>query len=191
MANDILAARSAFTGWKPVNNPHLSLDVSETLTLASLAATRGNTDQLKSVIWDKYQVVLPDTPQRVEGNDITFIWTGPHKWIAMAERGQARDLETELKPALAGLASVVDQSDARAVVRVSGPRARDVLAKGLPIDLHPRVFKTNSVAITHANHIGVVLWQTDDKPTYAIAMFRGFADSFTHWLHEAAAEFVN
>lgn len=191
MANDILAARSAFTGWKPVNNPHLSLDVSDTLTLASFAATKGNTDQLKSVIWDKYQVVLPDTPLRVEGNDIAFIWAGPDKWIAMAEREQGRDLETELKPVLAGLASVVDQSDARAVVRVSGPRARDVLAKGLPIDLHPRVFKPNGVAITHANHIGVILWQIDDKPTYALAMFRGFADSLAHWLHEAAAEFVN
>ena len=112
-------------------------------------------------------------------------------WMAIAERGQSRDIEVELKPLLDGLSSVVDQSDARAVVRISGPRARDVLAKGVPIDLHPRAFKGNGVAITHANHVGIILWQIDDAPTYEIAMFRGFADSFAHWLLESAEEFTH
>ena len=88
------------------------------------------------------------------------------------------------------MSSIVDQSDARAVVRISGSRARDVLAKGVPIDLHPRAFKANNVAITHASHIGIIFWQIDDAPTYEIAMFRSFADSFAHWLIELSAEFV-
>ena len=95
-----------------------------------------------------------------------------------------------MKKKTAGLADVVDQSDGRAVIRISGPRARDVLAKGLPIDLHPRAFKANGVAISHTSHIGVIFWQTGTEPTYEIAMFRSFADSFTHWLKDAAAEYV-
>ena len=190
MVSQTLAARPAFTDWKPLKTSQLVIDVRETLTLASFAAFKGKKDQVKAAIRERYGVELPDTPQRVEGKDIAFIWAGPDQWIAIAERGQNRDIEVELKPLLDGLSSVVDQSDARAVVRISGPRARDVLAKGVPIDLHPRAFEANNVAITHASHIGIIFWQIDDVPAYDIAMFRSFADSFAHWLLESSAEFV-
>ena len=190
MVSQILAARSAFTDWKPLKTSQLAIDVRETLTLASFAAFKGKKDQVKAAFRERYGVDLPDTPQRVDGKDIAFIWAGPDQWIAIAERGQDRDIEVELKPLLDGLSSVVDQSDARAVVRISGPRARDVLAKGVPIDLHPRAFEANNVAITHASHIGIIFWQIDDAPAYEIAMFRSFADSFAHWLLELSAEFA-
>ena len=190
MVSQTLAARPAFTDWKPLKTSQLVIDVRETLTLASFAAFKGKKDQVKAAIRERYGVELPDTPQRVEGKDIAFIWAGPDQWIAIAERGQNCDIEVELKPLLDGLSSVVDQSDARAVVRISGPRARDVLAKGVPIDLHPRAFEANNVAITHASHIGIIFWQIDDVPAYDIAMFRSFADSFAHWLLESSAEFV-
>lgn len=190
MVSQTLAARSAFTDWKPLKTSQLAIDVRETLTLASFAAFKDKKDQVKAAIRERYGVDLPDTPQRVEGKDIAFIWAGPDQWIAIAEREQNRDIEVELKPLLDGLSSVVDQSDARAVVQISGPRARNVLAKGVPIDLHPRAFKANNVAITHASHIGIIFWQIDDAPTYQIAMFRSFADSFAHWLLESSAEFV-
>ena len=190
MVSQTLAARPAFTDWKPLKTSQLVIDVRETLTLASFAAFKGKKDQVKAAIRERYGVELSDTPQRVEGKDIAFIWAGPDQWIAIAERGQNRDIEVELKPLLDGLSSVVDQSDARAVVRISGPRARDVLAKGVPIDLHPRAFEANNVAITHASHIGIIFWQIDDVPAYDIAMFRSFADSFAHWLLESSAEFV-
>ena len=190
MVSQTLAARPAFTDWKPLKTSQLAIDVRETLTLASFAAFKGKKDQVKAAIRERYGVELPDTPQRVEGKDIAFIWAGPDQWIAIAERGQNRDIEVELKPLLDGLRSVVDQSDARAVVRISGPRARDVLAKGVPIDLHPRAFEANNVAITHASHIGIIFWQIDDAPAYEIAMFRSFADSFAHWLLKSSAEFM-
>ena len=40
-----------------------------------------------------------------------------------------------------------DQSDSRLVLRLSGPRVRDVLAKGVPVDLHPKAFKPGDVAM--------------------------------------------
>jgi sarcosine oxidase subunit gamma len=158
--------------------------------MASFAAAKGKKDELQNAIRAAYGVELPSGAGRVEGNGIAFVWAGPDHWLAVAERGVSRDLEAELKSRLAGIASVVDQSDGRIVVRISGPHARDVLAKGVPIDLHPRAFSPGSVVITHASHIGVILWQTDDAPTYEAALFRSYADSFTHWLFEAAAEFA-
>jgi sarcosine oxidase subunit gamma len=87
------------------------------------------------------------------------------------------------------LASISDQSGGRTVLRVSGPRARDVLAKGLPIDLHPRVFAPGSAATSAIALMGVQLWQIDDRPSYDIALFRSLSASFWRWLASSAAEF--
>lgn len=194
MANQTLTARSAFTDWRSVATPDLSIISRDNLVLASIAAGKGRLDDVRTIIRDTYGVDLPTKPERVEGNNIAFVWAGPDQWLAVAERGGdggfGRDLEAELKPLLNGKAAVVDQSDGRAVIRISGVKAREVLAKGLPIDLHPSAFPTNGVAITHASHIGIVIWQIDETPTYEIAMFRSFADSFAHWLYDSTAEFV-
>ena len=101
----------------------------------------------------------------------------------------AGELETRLAPVFAGLASVAEQSDGRTVLRIAGPKARDVLAKGLPIDLHPRVFRPGDTALTVAALIGVQIWQTNEAPTYELAVFRGFARSFWNFLTESAAEY--
>ncbi len=44
-------------------------------------------------------------------------------------------------------------------------------------------------AVTAVAHIGVHLWQTDDGPTYELAVPRGFALSFWHWLEASSAEY--
>lgn len=190
MADQALKPRSAFLDWHPPATPDLTVAPRETLTMASFAAARGKEAALREAIRAGYGAELPDHAARVTGVGISFVWAGPDQWLAIAERENGRDLETELKALLTGIASVVDQSDGRVVVRISGPRARDVLAKGVPIDLHPRAFKPGNVAITHASHIGVILWQLDDAPTYEAAMFRSYADSFAHWLFESAAEYA-
>ena len=71
-------------------------------------------------------------------------------------------------------------------IRVSGPKARDALAKGVPIDLHPRAFRSGDAAVTTVAHIGVHLWQLDDTPTYEIAVFRSFARDFWRWLMQCS-----
>jgi sarcosine oxidase subunit gamma len=88
-----------------------------------------------------------------------------------------------------GLASVFEQTDSRVVLEISGPRVRDVLAKGLPIDLHPASFQVGHVALTSASHIGVQLWQTAADPVYRIALPRSFFESFWHWLAASASEY--
>ena len=74
-------------------------------------------------------------------------------------------------------------------MRISGPRARDALAKGVHIDLHPSAFLPGDAAVTAVAYIGVHFWQVDAAPTYEFAMFRSFAVSFGEWLVDAAAEF--
>lgn len=190
MAENMLKPCSAFSHPRPVSTPSLAIEMREDLTMASIAAAKGQVQALCDAIRDAYGVELPRRPQRVAGQGIAFIWAGPDQWLAVADRADGRDLERELKTRLAGLAAVVDQSDGRVVVRVAGPMARKVLVKGVPIDLHPRAFGVNSAAITHASHIGIIIWQLDDIPTFEMALFRSYADSFTHWLLDSARSTV-
>jgi heterotetrameric sarcosine oxidase gamma subunit len=187
VTSQALVARSAFSEFPDFKSSRLTANVREDLTLASFYAAKGKRAALAAAVKETYGVELPVGAARVEGKDIAFVWNGREQWLAVAERTSGRDLERELKPVLAGLASVVDQSDARVVIRMSGARTRDVLAKGLPLDLHPRAFKPGMVAMTHVSHMGVVLWQLDGAPTYELAIFRSFAPSFTRWLQHAAA----
>jgi sarcosine oxidase subunit gamma len=186
VASQVMTERSAFADIKNAVSKQLTIGARDGLSLASFGAAKGKRDALVAAIRDKYGLTLPSSPMRVEGEEVAILWSGPDQWIAVAERTNNRDLEQELKQPLAGLASVVDQTDARAIVRISGPRSRDVLAKGVPIDLHPRVFGPGSVAITHASHVGIMLWQLDAVPTYELAVFRSFAQSLTEWLEASA-----
>jgi sarcosine oxidase subunit gamma len=156
--------------------------------LALVTARKGQRASLAEVVQSTFGVELPDAPRRVAGRDMAFIWSGPEQWLAHMEPAPAGGMEAVLAP-LAGVAAIVDQSHGRTVLRVTGPRVRDALAKGFPIDLHPRAFKTGYTAVTSVAHIGAQVWQVEDAPTYEIAVARGFALSFWHWLEASAAEY--
>jgi methylglutamate dehydrogenase subunit D len=111
---------------------------------------------------------------------------GPGKWLAVAE-ADAAPLAEQLSQELGALAAVTELSDAYAVLRVAGSRARALFEKGLAIDLHPRAFKPGDVTATLCGHINVVIWQLDVAPTYEVALYRSYAASFHHWLVESAA----
>jgi sarcosine oxidase subunit gamma len=66
---------------------------------------------------------------------------------------------------------------------------RETLAKGCPVDLHPRAFEPGDTALTAIAHMGVQLWQGDAAPTYELFVTRSMAGSFAEWLLAAAAEF--
>ncbi len=82
----------------------------------------------------------------------------------------------------------VDQSEGRTVMRLAGPRARDVLAKGCGLDLHPKAFAAGCCTQTPVAHIGCVLHHPDDV-TWDFYVPRSYARHFWEWLTDAASEF--
>lgn len=186
MANVSIKAQPAFSDWPSFAGQDLEIETGHEMTIASFAARKGRSQDVMRAIKARYHIDLPVEGTRVDGVDIAFLWYGPEQWLAQAKRNADRDLERELAIVLGTSASVVDHSDGRAMLTVSGAMAPAVLAKGVALDLDPRVFKTGSVAITQAAHIGIVISKTNDAPTFEITMARSFADSFAHWLFAAA-----
>ena len=119
----------------------------------------------------------------------TALWLAPGTWMVVAQDVEDGGLYSRLREELGDRAAVVDQSHGRAVLRLAGPRARDVLAKGCRLDLHPRVFKPGMCAQTVIAQIGVLLHQVDEHPTYDLYVFPGYALAFLEWLTSSAAEF--
>lgn len=130
---------------------------------------------------------LPTRPAWTKAQGMTLLWAGPGQWL-VRRTGSFAELEAELS-AFAPYATLIDQSHSRAVLTLSGPRIRDMLAKGFEIDLHPRAFRAGDVAMTVAVGISALLWQLDDRPSYEVAVPRSMAASFGHWLFEASAEY--
>lgn len=156
------------------------------LGLATVAARRGKAEALRA---SAYGVELPTSSRVAQGSQVSFIGYGPGQWLAVSASLANEALARNLSETLAGLASISDQSGGRTVLRISGPHARDVLAKGLPIDLDPRAFPLGSAATSAISHMGVQLWQLDDTRSYDLAIFRSVSESFWSWLTASAAEF--
>jgi sarcosine oxidase subunit gamma len=84
---------------------------------------------------------------------------------------------------------VTDVSEARTTIVVSGPQARDLLAKGTSIDLHPRVFGSGRCAQTGFAGANIILRQTDDTPTFEIIVLDSFAEHLWSWLAGGCREY--
>ncbi len=128
----------------------------------------------------------PAGPHWTSGGGLTLLGTGPGSWLALADDASP-DWADQLRDRLGPLASVSDQSSGYLVFRLSGAAARTMLQRGAAIDFHPSSFAPGRVATTVIAHIGVIIRQVDDTPSYDIALFRSYAASFRHWVDATLA----
>lgn len=133
-------------------------------------------------------VPLPLTPNHVVVmGALRVLWLGPDEWLVVAE-GDAPDLLPRLERAVAGRrAAVTDLSSSRAILELSGAGARDLLAAGCGLDLHPRVFGPGRCAQTLLARVPVVLHQLSDAPQYRVLVRRSYARWLVDWMIDAAA----
>ena len=122
--------------------------------------------------------------------DKAAIWLGPGEWLIITPTGDEPGLCDRLRRSLTGIhGAVTDISGGQTVFRLSGPRVRDVLAKGCTLDLHPRAFGPGQCAQTNIAHAAATLLQIDDSPTYDVIIRRSFAGYLALWIEDAASEY--
>lgn len=160
----------------------LSIKTRDRIGIASVMARKGAG---AAAVGTRLGIDLPTKPGAVFSSNRSIIGTGPGTWMVI-EEDAGPDFSETLGATLAGVASVSDQSSAYVVQRLSGLPARTLLQRGAAIDFHPSAFATGSAATTIISHIGVILWQVDDQPTYDVAVFRSFTSSFNYWLAQAS-----
>lgn len=135
-------------------------------------------------------ISLPAPNTVGERGERAILWLGPDEWLVTGPDGDAANLVVLLGDALAGdHGSVVDVSANRTTIELSAPWAREVLEKGLAIDLHPSAFRPGSCAQTMLARAQVILRQVDAVPTYHVLVRGSFAPYLAAWLVDAASEF--
>jgi sarcosine oxidase subunit gamma len=158
------------------------------LSFASVICKREKRFALFNAVNTAFGIALPDGPRRVARGHVTFAGVGPDQWIASADGADAVGFAARVRARIGPFAAVSDQSDARLVLRVTGPRVRDALAKGVPVDLHPKTFTPGDIACTVVGYINTQIDMLDET-TYQLAAPRSMAGSFWSWLAASAAEF--
>ena len=154
------------------------------LRVASVIARRDQAAAVTARAAAAFGAALPDGPRRVSGPRIAFIGSAPGVWLAVSDEGgpTLNDLRTTFD----GLASVVDQGGGYGVLRIGGPRAADLLAAGVFLDLHPAAFPPGSAAATVLAHVGVILWRT--RESFEILVPRSYAAAVAHWAETVLAD---
>ncbi len=119
---------------------------------------------------------------------VRTIWAGPDEWLVIVPQGQETALASKLRGALASTHhAITDVSSGFFLVDLKGQQARDVLAQGCPMDLHPRAFTFGRAVGTHFYKVGLSLWLTGEPDGLQMLVRRSFIDHFWQLIDHASA----
>jgi sarcosine oxidase subunit gamma len=153
-------------------------------TVAEYSIVRGDA----RVLGEALGMTLPETPNTVaSGTTHHAWWLGPDEWLLVSIVEPDDGFERRLRQLLAGqFASVVDVSSGFVMLHLSGTRAREILQRGCPLDLHPRVFPVGACAQSHYFKAAIIVRPVDDH-AFEVIVRRSFADYALRMLRDAAA----
>ena len=140
-------------------------------------------------------LLLPSEPNTgATKNRVTALWLGPDQWLLVCPPDDSALFIASLKEALVDShCALIDVSDGRVVICLEGPSAREVLAKGCPLDLHPSAFIPGSCAQSLLGKADVLLHLRADEPAagacFDLYVGRSFAHYLWAWLEDAGLEF--
>jgi sarcosine oxidase subunit gamma len=139
---------------------------------------------------DALHIAVPGRPlTSAEAQIGVCLWLGPDEWLLVTAVDTAGEVAARLAAALVGTHhAVVDVSHRTLAFRLAGPRVRDALAAGCPLDLHPPAFPSGAVARTLLGKVGITLHLRRDGTTFDLYVDRSFAEYAWRHLELAARE---
>jgi sarcosine oxidase subunit gamma len=159
--------------------PDSAPEIIEQAAPRTIAAIGAFSDRapLLAALHAEYGVAPPITPAFVRAGPVTLSCLSPSRYLATAT--QDATLPQRLAHTLAGLAAVTDQSDLWETFAFSGRQIRDRLARLVPIDIAPEIFRIGDLALTRAGHIDVRLWRIGGD-SYELAVARSYGADFRY-----------
>jgi len=143
-------------------------------------------------LFDVDMPLVPNTTTR--GAAWTAFWLGPKSWL-LVTRANAN-----VEPQLAAFTvqrdalnsaggALFDLSASRVAFVVSGKHAATVLAKGCPLDFHPRAFPAGHCAQSLLGRVNALIWRPDAKPAFTVMVARSFARDAWRTLCVSSAQY--
>ena len=138
-----------------------------------------------------FDVALPTKANTTARSDtLTALWLSPRSWLLVAGSASSLTGFTDKRDAInRQRGALFDVSASRVGWALAGPRAAEVLAKGCPLDLHPRVFAAGACAQSVYGHVNVLVEKRDEIPTFVLMVARSFARDVERALCVVAAQY--
>ena len=132
---------------------------------------------------------LPTRPNTVvQVGPLRIFWLGPDEWLVLGPQQQEFTLPDRLRKALTGQhVAVTEVGHGHTLIRLTGSGARELLATGCPLDLHPRSFGAGDCAQSHLAKALVTIAMVSDPPGFDLIVRRSFADYLWQWIKHAAS----
>ena len=158
--------------------------------LRGMITLRGDLDSeaikaaVKSVVGQS-----PPTIRKIKsGKGGSVAWMSPDELLLLVDYDAADALVARLGELLADEHHLaVNVSDARAVFTIVGQGAREVLAKGAPVDLSQGVFGKGEIRRSRIGQLAAAFWTLDGE-TFEVVCFRSVGAFMFDWLSNAARE---
>ena len=170
-----LTAISPYDGLLPVTIGNLTVTEDPFAAITSISPYKSRESDLTAALKAAHGLAFP-APGRSSGKaGARVIWFSQGQALLIGPRPDA---------GLDEFAAVTDQSDAWAIVRLEGAGSVDVLARLMPLDLRPWVFKRGHTSRTELAHMMASLTKVGDK-SFQIMVFRSMAPTLVHDLKTA------
>jgi heterotetrameric sarcosine oxidase gamma subunit len=152
--------------------------------LAHLTAFGARREEFRLCLAEAFGIDPPGPLYRsiTRGDSRLVRLTADQYWWIATDDSALRTFTAKLSP---DTGAVTILSAGRVRLRIEGPQAREVLARGIAIDLHPEQFRVGCSAQTGLHHTGVFLERVA-VDTYELFVQRTFAGSIREWLMDAS-----
>ncbi|MFB9150652.1 sarcosine oxidase subunit gamma [Roseovarius ramblicola] len=156
--------------------------------LTGMITLRGDlsSKEVKAAVKEAVGLDVPGQRAALMGEGTAALWMSPDELLLMCAYDGVAGTVATLEEALEGQHFLaVNVSDARTYLRISGPGARETLAKLCPVDLSPDAFTPGMFRRTRMAQVPAAFW-LDEGGTFHVVCFRSVADYAFNILKTAA-----
>ena len=141
--------------------------------------------QLSTIQIDDLKLPLENS-KVISNKETRILWNAPKTWLVISNK--ANIVEVIKEKCNSENFALTDISHSRAVIKIKGLQAKEILKKGSPINFNE--FKKNNCAGTVFHGINIIIDSIDNNPeTYQLLTLRSFGESLYHHITDAALEF--
>ena len=166
-------------------NDLLNISEVRSLTVIQIVQYKNSTINLNSVKIDGLE--LSSLSLQVSSNkDTRILWSAPNIWLVVSKK---QDIVKMIKEKCNNENfAVTDISHSRAIIKIAGEQANEVLKKGCPINFNE--LKKNNCAGSVFHGINIIVDCVDDEiQIFNVLTLRSFGESLYHHITDASLEY--
>ncbi len=156
--------------------------------LRGMITLRGDlsSDALQAAVDEAVGLSIPSPLSMIANESDRAVWMSPDELLLFCDYADVNAAVARVSEQLFGAHHMaLNVSDARAVIRLTGKRVGEVLAKGAPCDCSDHGFPVGMARRTHLAGLAVAFWRLE-QDVWEIVALRSYAHHLMTWLETAS-----